>query len=1246
MATRSAFRFVSRAIAAMLLLAVLLAGGGLYWLGTQHALEWLSRQAVTATEGRLTLDGVQGSLYGRISISRAAFKDAGLEVEARTIVLEWRPQALLRREARITALTIDDLRITPTPADPEKPLLIPATLQLPLNATIADARVKRMEIVPGQIVQDLHFRLTARTNAHTFEVVSIETMGWRAAGTLRLDAAAPFAAAGKLELAEKARGEPLKVGVTVGGKLEALEVQASSAAHGASVMVAGLLRPFARIPLEKFTLNAENIDLAAWDKALPRTKIVIALEAAMPAPDQYAGTVRAENEVPGPVDAQRVPLARAALSFSGSGSRWTLSNIDLGIGKSGRVRGSGSIENAGARLELALTDIATAELHSRLQPLTVSGKAAVTGDADAQHLMAKLEGAGAKLELAARHAAKVITVERGELRAADGRLDFTGRAALTGNREFSANAEFSGLDPARFIAAPQARLNGKVSAEGTLTPDWRAQVRLAVTNSRFRGQPLAANAEFTSSAKQLFSGEARAVLGGNRLDVSGRFGEPDDKLKWSLDAANLKAVDAMLAGSVQAQGTFAGSIAQPSIDFKLTARKFAAGEIAAGAIDAQGTVNAGADGTVRLTARATGIKARTMVLDELRLDAQGTRLRHDITATLRGKNIDGSLSGAGGFDENWRWNGNLAALEARGRMPFRLTAPARVSAGRGLLVIEDLSAAALGGEIGPVAVRIEEGRITTRGTVNAITAKALLALAPQSEIDPRDLTIGGRWDLALGEAVSGFAEIHRESGDLGVKTERNLLLGLNKLQLSITAQGNALDATLDVQSTQMGMLAARARTRIERRDSAWALTKDAPLEGSVALDMQSLAWVRALAPQLDQVGGRVAAQFTLAGTAGKPLITGNASADGLLVRAIGPGLNLTEGTLRASLDGRNLKVSKFYLKAGDGKIEADGTADLTDGLRSLDISARAERARILSSPQLTVVVSGTGRAGLRDLKLALDGKFRIDEGSYDLGSERKPDLGEDVVVVGRTPAAAGRKPMRTLLDLTVDLNNNFAVRGHGLDAVLGGSLRIATRGEALHALGTIRTVRGDYFAFGQQLGIQRGELNFSGPLGNPGLDLRAARKIKAVEVGVEVGGSLQRPVVKLVSDPVMSDSDRLGWLILGRDPQTASAAELAILQAAALTTGNRRTTPMQKQIAAGLGLDEFRVSGGDGSGALGVLALGKRITDRLTVRLEQSLGGTAGGLLKIDFLLSERWRLEGTAGAESAADILFTLRFD
>ena len=1246
MAPRSAFRVVSQAVAALLLLALLVAGAGLYWLGTQHALGWLARQAVAMSEGRLELDGVRGSLYHRITVSRAAFKDDALDIEARALVLEWRPRALLKREARFTEISIADLRIATTATGAAELPRLPAALRLPLKATVSDVRVKRFEFAPGRVVQDLHLRLRVRADSHTLELVNAAAMGWRAAGTVRIDAAAPFAAAGKLDLEGRALGEPVTARVTLGGNLEALQMQALASARGASASAATVLRPFDALPLSKLTLDAGNVNLAAWDKTLPRTKIGISLEAGMPAPGRIAGTARLENEAAGPIDAQRVPLSRAAFAFTGGGPRWTISDIDLGIGTAGRVRGSGEVDGMHSRFELTLVAIDPAELHRRLQPLALSGRATITGGPDAQRVVAKLEGAGAHLELAARHAQQVVTVERGELRAEGGRVEFGGRAALAGTREFSASATFAGLDPARFIDAPPARLNGTLSVEGALAPGWRAEVRVAVTGSRLRGQPLSANAAFTASATQLFAGEARAVYAGNRLDVSGRFGAPGDQLAWSLAATNLKAIDAALAGNLKAQGTLAGTVDRPSVDFTLTARGLAAGGFAAAAVDAQGAVETGANGALRVAARITDIKARGAALDELRFDARGTRSRHEITSRLRGAGADASLSAAGGLDGDWRWSGSLAALEIQGRFPFRLTAPAQVTAGHGLLAIETLQAAAMGGNIGPASVRVAEGSITTRGTAHGITAQALLAFAPQTGFDARDLTIGGRWDVTLAETASGYAEFNREGGDVGMRGGHDLLLGLQELRLSISARANAVDAALAARSTRMGTLAAQLATRIERRDGAWVLRKDAPLDGSVTLDMRSLAWVRALAPDLDQVGGRITARLSLGGTAGRPLITGEASADEVQVRAVGPGLHLTDGTLRATFDGTNLKLSKLHLRAGDGKIEADGIADLSDGLKSADITARAERARILASPQLTVVLSGTGRAGFRDLKLAIDGKFKIDKGRYDLGLERKPKPGDDVVVIGREPGAdPSAKPMPVVLDLTIDLNNSFEVHGHGLDAVLGGSIRITTRGDALHALGTIRTVRGDYLAFGQLLDIRRGELNFSGPLGNPGLDLRAGRKVQSVEVGVEVGGSLARPVVKLVSEPAMSDSERLGWLVLGRDPRTASAAELAILQAAALTTGARRTSPIQKQIAAGLGLDEFGLGRGSGD-SVGVLALGKRITDRFTLRLEQSLGGTAGGLLKIDYLLSERWRLEGTAGVESAADIVFTLRFD
>ena len=905
-----------------------------------------------------------------------AYKDAAIDLEARGVTVEWQPQAILIHQARITALTIDDLRIATTPTD--EPAKLPAALQLPFDMTVTNAEIKRLEIAPASVVQDLRFNLRARATSHELELANVSVMGWRAAGAMRLGAAAPFTANGKLILNGEALGEPVAVNVIIGGSLDVLQLQAATAARGTSVKAAGMLRPFAESPVEALTLDAAGLNLASWDKTLPQTKIDLTLEAGMPRADSFKGTIRAKNSATGPVNTQRLPVTHAGFAFSGNGAQWTLSDIALGIGTGGQVRGSGAVNGTDVQLKLALSNIKTAELHEQINPLTVSGSAIVTGDADQQRVVAKLEGDGAQLAVTLRQARNVVTVEQGRLLAGNGSLDFTGHAALADTQEFSVKAHFSAIDPSRFIDAPPASLNGNLSVLGRFTPTWQAQVRVTLANSRLREFPLSANADFATGAKQLFAGKAHAILGGNRIDVTGSFGEPQDRLNWSINAANLQAIDKTLAGTIKGQGTLAGNIEQPSVDFKLTAQGLTASGFSARSLDAQGTLNAGVDGALRLTARAAGIKARTMAVDEVKLDVHGTRLRHEITAALHGKAVNATLNGAGGLDSSWIWNGSLTTLQVQGDIPFDLAAPARISIGRELLIITDVQAVALGGKIGPASFRMQQGSITTNGALTGITSRALLALIPKTGIDPRDLTIGGRWSFALKDTVSGSAEIFRESGDLGVQAERALLFGLQQLRLSITARDNALDIGVNAQSAHMGTLTAQARTRMERRDNAWVLARNTPLEGTVNFDMQSLAWARILAPELDKTDGRIAAQLTIAGTAGAPLISGDISADAVQVRAISTGLHLTDGTLRANFDGQSLKVSRFYLKAGDGKIEADGAADLTDGLRSFDISVRAERARILDSPELTVVLSGAGRAGLRDLQLAIDGKFSVD----------------------------------------------------------------------------------------------------------------------------------------------------------------------------------------------------------------------------------------------------------------------------
>ena len=85
------------------------------------------------------------------------------------------------------------------------------------------------------------------------------------------------------------------------------------------------------------------------------------------------------------------------------------------------------------------------------------------------------------------------------------------------------------------------------------------------------------------------------------------------------------------------------------------------------------------------------------------------------------------------------------------------------------------------------------------------------------------------------------------------------------------------------------------------------------------------------------------------------------------------------------------------------------------------------------------------------------------------------------------------------------------------------------------ATGELAIRDGSYRAYGQNLDIRTGRLLFAGgPLTTPGLDVEAVRRPASdVLVGVRVRGTLREPVFALFSEPDMSQSRQLSWLVLG-----------------------------------------------------------------------------------------------------------------
>lgn len=520
--------------------------------------------------------------------------------------------------------------------------------------------------------------------------------------------------------------------------------------------------------------------------------------------------------------------------------------------------------------------------------------------------------------------------------------------------------------------------------------------------------------------------------------------------------------------------------------------------------------------------------------------------------------------------------------------------------------------------------------------------------------------------------------------------------GLRQAELRLDAQGEAVRATLAWDSERAGKIGAELNTRMQQRAGGWQWAPDAPLAGSIKATLPNLGVWSMLAPPGWRVAGTLDADAALSGNRAAPRWNGTLGADKLALRAPVEGLDLRDGRLRATLTGERIEITEFTLKGGAGstvriggqsgnrstaasQAASDGGSlsargDMAwgaagasgTGIRmALQADLRALRVLVRTDRQLTL--SGNLQARLDGGQFSVRGKLKTDRAVIILPDETAPSLGTDVVVrsaakdrelaeqaqrdAARNEAQAARPQTAKPPDIVVnfDLGDDFAVQGRGITTRLEGDLEIrSTRLDAPPRItGEVKTVKGQYRAYGQQLDVETGVARFNGPFDNPALDILAIRPNISQRAGVQITGTAQSPRVKLYSEPALSDAETLSWVVLGRASAT-SGGESALLQQAALALiGHVSKGTSGGSLAGRFGLDELGFKGPGSGGDLreSAVTLGKRLSKDFYLTYERSLGGTFGTIF-IFYDLTQRLTLRGQAGQTSGLDLIYTLKYD
>jgi translocation and assembly module TamB len=221
-----------------------------------------------------------------------------------------------------------------------------------------------------------------------------------------------------------------------------------------------------------------------------------------------------------------------------------------------------------------------------------------------------------------------------------------------------------------------------------------------------------------------------------------------------------------------------------------------------------------------------------------------------------------------------------------------------------------------------------------------------------------------------------------------------------------------------------------------------------------------------------------------------------------------------------------------------------------------------------------------------------------------------------------------------VLDLTVTAPGRIFVHGRGLNAELGGSLRLTGTLANPRPVGAFNLVQGRLQILTTRLDFTRANLTFSGDF-SPELDFLATTQAGGAQIGVSITGKASDPDFAFTSSPDLPQDEILSRLLFGAPAGQLTAGQaLALASAAAQYSGDGDGAFEDLRRSLGLrGLD----IGLSGKGGIGV-GLERALGDRISVGVKTGTTAADTGV-GVDIRVTDKIKVQGQVGSNGAASV-------
>lgn len=387
---------------------------------------------------------------------------------------------------------------------------------------------------------------------------------------------------------------------------------------------------------------------------------------------------------------------------------------------------------------------------------------------------------------------------------------------------------------------------------------------------------------------------------------------------------------------------------------------------------------------------------------------------------------------------------------------------------------------------------------------------------------------------------------------------------------------------------------------------------------------------------------------------GKPslaALSGRATVNGARMVAPAIGVTLENLALQADLSGARTTLSGNTAVKGGGGLSVSGAIGLTSPFQS-DLRVELNAAR-LRDPELydtrisgPITVSGPLKGGA-----LIGGTLTLDETELRIPSSGLSSIADipeidhvaEPADVRSTRARAGVLASKTKeaarsggfgLDLTVLAPRQIFVRGRGLDAELGGSLRLTGTTNNMVPIGEFTLVRGRLDVLSKRFTLDEGKIAMQGAL-EPWLMFRATTKQDEYTINLTLEGDASEPELNITSSPDLPDEEVLARLLFNRGLTSLSTLQAVQLASAVATLAGKGGAGVMAKLREGTGLDDLDVST-DETGAASFRA-GKYLSENLYTDLSVTSGGQTELNLNLD--VTPNLTARGTVGSDGGSGI-------